>query len=171
MKSLSTNIFYNKAYSLSFMSISGQVLSCKYCALKKNQVFLIYKEIQNGAVAKSCYMTNGLLIQYMGKYLRISSYIRKPFLIYDFATTPLWISLYVRKIFFFFFISVGLLCAVQIINFMLNVFTEHERDLNATYILLLHDWERRPCRLHDGYFFSPSEWGGEGASWATGPWA
>ncbi len=34
----------------------------------------------------------------MGKYLRISSYIRKPFLIYDFATAPLWISLYKRKI-------------------------------------------------------------------------
>ena len=28
---------------------------------KDNQIFLIYKEIQNGAVAKS-YMTNGLLI-------------------------------------------------------------------------------------------------------------
>ncbi len=25
---------------------------------------------------------------YMGEYLRISSYIRKPFLIYDFATAP-----------------------------------------------------------------------------------
>jgi hypothetical protein len=25
---------------------------------------------------------------YMGKYLHISSYIRKPFLIYDFATAP-----------------------------------------------------------------------------------
>jgi hypothetical protein len=47
----------------------------------------IYKEIQSRPVAKS-YMTNGLLI-YMGKYLRISSYIRKPFLIYDFATAPL----------------------------------------------------------------------------------
>jgi hypothetical protein len=34
----------------------------------------------------------------MGKYLRISSYIRKPFLIYDFATAPLLISLYMRKI-------------------------------------------------------------------------
>jgi hypothetical protein len=39
-------------------------------------------------VAKS-FMTNGLLIQYMVKYLRISSYIRKPFLIYDFASAPL----------------------------------------------------------------------------------
>ncbi len=39
---------------------------------------------------------------YMGKYLRISSYIRKPFLIYDFATAPRRISLYMRKIFFSF---------------------------------------------------------------------
>ncbi len=38
----------------------------------------------------------------MGKYLRISSYIRKPFLIYDFATASLWISLYMRKIWFSF---------------------------------------------------------------------
>ncbi len=42
---------------------------------------------------------------YMGKYLRISSYIRKLFLIYDFATAPLWISLYMRK-FWFSFLSV-----------------------------------------------------------------
>ncbi len=38
----------------------------------------------------------------MEKYLRISSYVRKPFLIYDFATAPLWISLYMRKIRFSF---------------------------------------------------------------------
>jgi hypothetical protein len=42
-------------------------------------------EIQHGAVAKS-YMTNGLFIY--DKYLRISSYIKKPVLIYDFATAP-----------------------------------------------------------------------------------
>ncbi len=67
-----------------------------YTDKKENEIFLIYEEIQNGAVAKS-YMTNCLLIYvilYIGKYLRISSYIRKPFLIYDFATIPLWISLY-----------------------------------------------------------------------------
>jgi hypothetical protein len=52
---------------------------------KENKIFLIYKDIQNGAVATSLYMTNGS--SYMGKYLRISSYIRK--LIYDFATAPL----------------------------------------------------------------------------------
>ncbi len=52
-------------------------------------------------------MTNGLLIYSMGKYLRISSYIRKPFLIYDFATAPLRISLYVyEENLIFFFISV-----------------------------------------------------------------
>ncbi len=39
---------------------------------------------------------------YMIKYLRISSYVRKPFLIYDFATAPIWISLYLRKILFSF---------------------------------------------------------------------
>ncbi len=39
---------------------------------------------------------------YKGKYLSISSNIRKAFLIYDFATAPLWISLYMRKIWFSF---------------------------------------------------------------------
>jgi hypothetical protein len=48
-------------------------------------------------------MTNGLLIY--GKYLRISSYIRKPVLIYNFETAPLRISLHMRKLDFFF--SVG----------------------------------------------------------------
>ncbi len=41
---------------------------------------------------------------YMTKYLRISSYIRKPFLIYDFATAQFWISL---QNFIFLFISVS----------------------------------------------------------------
>ncbi len=45
-------------------------------------------------------MTNGILIY--GKYLRISSFIRKPFRIYDFASAPLWISLNMRKIYFSF---------------------------------------------------------------------
>jgi hypothetical protein len=44
---------------------------------KENQIFLIYREIQSGASP------------YMGKYFRISSYIRKSYLIYDFATAPL----------------------------------------------------------------------------------
>ncbi len=44
---------------------------------------------------------------YMVKYLRISSYIRKPFLICDFAPDPFLISIYtcMRKFVFSFFIS------------------------------------------------------------------
>jgi hypothetical protein len=34
----------------------------------------------------------------MVNYLRISSYVTKPFLIYDFVTAPFCISLYMRKI-------------------------------------------------------------------------
>jgi hypothetical protein len=58
-----------------------------YTDKKENQIFPIYKEIQSAAVAKS-HMTNGLLL-INGEYLRISSHITKPFLIYDFATAPL----------------------------------------------------------------------------------
>jgi len=39
---------------------------------------------------------------HMVKYLRISSYIRKPFIINDFETNPIWISLHIRKISFSF---------------------------------------------------------------------
>jgi hypothetical protein len=48
----------------------------------------MYKKIQKGSIATKSYMTNGLLI-YMVKYLRIASYIRKPFLLCDFATDPI----------------------------------------------------------------------------------
>jgi len=72
-----------------------------YTDKKENQIFLIYMEILNGAVAKS-YMTTAS--SYMVKCLRISSYmyIRKPFLMYDFAIAPFWISLCKRKIWFSF---------------------------------------------------------------------
>jgi hypothetical protein len=60
----------------------------EYTDKKENLLFLIYKEIQKGSVQSQRYMTNGLLIYCMVKYLLISSYIRKPFLIYDFATAP-----------------------------------------------------------------------------------
>jgi len=61
-------------------------------ALIKNNIKLGNSE---GSGAK-LYMTNDLLIWW--KYLCISSYIRKPFLIYDFAPDPIWISIYIRKI-------------------------------------------------------------------------
>jgi hypothetical protein len=56
--------------------------TAQYTDKKESQIFLIYKEIQNGAVAKSD-MTNGLLM-----YGEIFAHflIRKPFLIHDFAT-------------------------------------------------------------------------------------
>ncbi len=72
-----------------------------YTDKKENQTFLIYKEIQSGTVAKSNMTLTAS--SYMEKYFRISSCIRKPFLIYDFATAPLKISLYMRKIWFFFY--------------------------------------------------------------------
>jgi hypothetical protein len=55
---------------------------------KENKTFRIYKEIQNGAFAKS-YMTDSLLIhgEIFTHFLIYS--IRKLFLIYDFATAPL----------------------------------------------------------------------------------
>ncbi len=51
---------------------------------KENKIFLIYKEIQNGAVAKSY---NGLHIY--GDIFAHSSYIRRPFLIYAYMTLQL----------------------------------------------------------------------------------
>jgi hypothetical protein len=44
----------------------------------ENQIFLIYKEIQSGAVAKS-YMKKGFLVY---------EEMRKPLVIYDLATAP-----------------------------------------------------------------------------------
>ncbi len=58
-----------------------------------------------GAVAK-LYMRKGFQIyKEMRKYLIIYC-IRRPLVIYDFASAPFWISLYMRNILFSFFISV-----------------------------------------------------------------
>ena len=60
---------------------------------KANQTFLKYKEILNGAVAKS-YMRKGFLInEEMRKYLTIYEET-----LYDYTTAPFRISLYMRKI-------------------------------------------------------------------------
>ncbi len=48
---------------------------------------------------------NFLIYEEMLKHFE-SPYIRRPLVIYDFATAPLWISLYMRKLWFSFFISV-----------------------------------------------------------------
>jgi hypothetical protein len=57
----------------------------RYTDKKENQIFLIYKEIQSGAVAKS-YMRKGFR-----KCVNISPYMRRTLVIYDFATAPFWI--------------------------------------------------------------------------------
>ncbi len=75
-----------------------------YCTLtkKENQIFLIYKEIQSGAVAKS-YMRKGFLI-----YEKMREY----FPMYEEAISHIWLCncsipnfliLYMRKIWFYFF--------------------------------------------------------------------
>ncbi len=53
---------------------------------KKIKFFSYIRKIQNGAVAKS-YMWKGFLIY--GEIFAHFSYMRKPFLINDFATAPL----------------------------------------------------------------------------------
>jgi hypothetical protein len=61
----------------------------KYALSKKeNKIFLIYKEIQSGAVGKS-FMRKGFL-KYMRKCENISPYtrMRRPLVKYDFATAP-----------------------------------------------------------------------------------
>ncbi len=67
------HVFYllNCTTSIKYFHI---VHTVQFTDKKENQIFLIYHEIQNGAVAKS-YMTSGLII--LVKYLHIS---------YDFAT-------------------------------------------------------------------------------------
>jgi hypothetical protein len=58
-----------------------------YTDKKENQIFLVYKEIQSGAVAQS-YLKKGFLIyEEMFKYFPIY-YMRRPLVIYDFATAP-----------------------------------------------------------------------------------
>ncbi len=52
---LLTMTFYSSHF------LSDKHLAREYTDKKENQIFLIYKDIQSGAVAKS-YMTNGLLI-------------------------------------------------------------------------------------------------------------
>jgi hypothetical protein len=63
---------------------------------KEKKIFLISKEIQRDRVQSHIWLTGAS--SYMVKYLRISSYMKKPFPIYDFAPDPIWISSYMMKI-------------------------------------------------------------------------
>jgi hypothetical protein len=58
----------------------------EYTDKKENEIFLLYKEIQNGAVGKS-YVRKGFLIyEKIRKYLNIHE---EPLVIYGFAIAPL----------------------------------------------------------------------------------
>ncbi len=79
------NVFYKRPahflMSSACVHLSPSLLLHRTLIKKEIQIFLIYKEIQNGAVPKS-YSIWLTASSHMVKYLRISSYIRKPFLIY-----------------------------------------------------------------------------------------
>jgi hypothetical protein len=58
-----------------------------YTDKKENQFFLIFKEIQSGAVAKSFMRKVFLMYEEMRKYFPIYC-MRMPLVINDFATAP-----------------------------------------------------------------------------------
>ncbi len=68
---------------------------------KENKIFLKYKQIQGGAVIYEETLPN--------TYMRKCANIR-PLFIYDFATAPFWISLYMRKMWISFLSVHVLLC-------------------------------------------------------------
>ncbi len=77
----------------------------------ENQIFLIYKEIQNGAVAKSYMSKDFLIYEEMRKYLTI----------YEEAVSHIWLSncyilnfLIYEEFFIFFFIRVLFVCALMV---------------------------------------------------------
>ncbi len=61
----------------------------------------IYKGIQSGAVVKSCMRKGFLIYEKMLKYFPIYEESVSD-TVYDFATAPFWISLYMRKFYFLF---------------------------------------------------------------------
>jgi hypothetical protein len=67
---------------------------------KEKKIFLIYKEIQMGAIAKSYVCGEGVPNYSMRKCANIYSYMRRPLAI---CNRSLLDFLYMRQIFFFFF--------------------------------------------------------------------
>ncbi len=80
--------------------VSGQTPTLVYIK-KENQIYLMYKEFRMEQLQSHIWLTASTVHIY-GEIFAHSSYIRKLFLIYDFATAPLWISIYMRKILFSF---------------------------------------------------------------------
>ncbi len=99
---------FNSTTSMSTYATVDAFLTSLYLRTdkKENQIFLIYKEIQSGAVAKS-YMWKGFLIyEEMRKYF---PYARRPLAIYD---SVLNFLIYEENLIFF-FVSAG--CAIRLV--------------------------------------------------------
>ncbi len=73
-----------------------------YTDKKRNEIFLIYLWYSDGISCIVIYEEGLPHIQYGEIRNYLTTYTRRPFLIYDFATDPIWSSLYMRKIFFSF---------------------------------------------------------------------
>ncbi len=78
--------FYSQWWKIIIILYLNSAIGLNATLIKK-QIFLIYKEIQSGAVSKS-YMRKGLLIyEEIRKYFPIYEE-RRPLVIYDLATAP-----------------------------------------------------------------------------------
>ncbi len=86
-----------------WLNLRKKVTISKLCALysdKKKIKFSSYiRKSRRERLQSHIWLT---VFSYMTKYCRISSYIRKPFHVFDFATAPIWISWNMRKILFYF---------------------------------------------------------------------
>ena len=98
----------------------------KHSLLKKKRKFSSYvRKFRWDRVQQSHIWL--IISSYMTKYLRIFSYIRKPFLIHDFAPDPFCISIYMRNCLFF----INSVCSVYscICTGIVLFFTTHVCDL------------------------------------------
>jgi hypothetical protein len=108
---LSANVTYTLTEFQEWQNTTAVVTDYRGSALIKKQIkFSSYMRkftMEQLQLQRHIWLTAS---PYMVKYLRISSYIRKPSLIYDFATAPFWITLYMRKIRFSFLSQCSSFC-------------------------------------------------------------
>ncbi len=104
-------------------NLQGKTSSAVSTDKKEKKIFLIYKEIQTGAVAKS-YMMNAFLIY--EKCANIQSYLRSPLVIQYMTLQPLPLNFLIyEQNLIFFFVSVAWLCVAK--N-KINPFLHRERQ-------------------------------------------
>jgi hypothetical protein len=107
---------------------------CVYYTLKKKSSYI--RKFRRDRLQSHIWLTAS---SHMVKYLRISSYIRKLFLIYDFATVPIWISLHMMKILLSFLSVHRVLCVLnRILCVLYRVLCVLYRVLCLLYQSTLH---------------------------------